>query len=62
MRSYPHLLPLSAAAVGAIVAAVEPLRFDRIYGNPGWEKFISERAADAVRRSAVRYRGAIGGD
>ncbi len=61
MRSYPNLIPLSAAAVGAIVAAVESLRFDRIYGNPGWEKFISEDATAAIRRSADRYRGAIRG-
>jgi len=60
MRSYPNLIPLGAGAVDAIVAAVAPLRFDRIYGNPGWEKLISDGAADAVGRSAARYRRAIG--
>jgi hypothetical protein len=60
MRSYPNLIPLGAAAVEAIAAAVAPLRFDRIYGNPGWDKLINEGAADAVSRSAARYRKAIG--
>ena len=59
MRSYPNMIPLSAAVVDAIAAVVEPLRFDRIYGNPGWEKVITEGAADAIRRSAARYRAAI---
>jgi hypothetical protein len=60
MRSYPNLIPLGRAAVGAIVSTVGPLRFDRIYGNPGWEKVIAEGAGEAVRRSAVRYLAAIG--
>ena len=60
MRSYPNLIPLDAAAVDSIVAAVAPLRFDRIYGNPGWDKLITEGADDAVSRSATRYRKAIG--
>jgi glyoxylase-like metal-dependent hydrolase (beta-lactamase superfamily II) len=60
MRSYPNLIPLPAAVVDAIVATVEPLRFDRIYGNPGWEKVIAEGAGAAVQRSAARYREAIG--
>ncbi|HEY8680046.1 MAG TPA: hydrolase [Candidatus Dormibacteraeota bacterium] len=59
MRSYPNMIPLGAAAVDAIVAAVAPLRFDRIYGNPGWEKLIPDGAAEVVSRSAARYREAI---
>ena len=60
MRSYPNLIPVPVAAVDAIVATVAPLRFDRIYGNPGWEKQIPEGAGDVVRRSAARYREAVG--
>jgi glyoxylase-like metal-dependent hydrolase (beta-lactamase superfamily II) len=60
MRSYPNLIPLGAAAVRDITAAVSPLRFDRIYGNPGWDRFIASGAAEAVSRSAARYLEAIG--
>jgi glyoxylase-like metal-dependent hydrolase (beta-lactamase superfamily II) len=60
MRSYPNLIPLGADAVDAVAATVAPLRFDRIYGNPGWEKLIAEGAGEVVRRSAARYRRAIG--
>ncbi len=59
MRSYPNLIPLPARRVAAIAARVAPLRFDRIYGNPGWEKYLGEGAADAVQRSAQRYIDAI---
>ena len=58
MRSYPNLIPLPAAAVARIASVVEPLRFDRIYGNPGWEKVMAAGARDAVARSADRYRKA----
>ncbi len=59
MRSYPNLIPLSASAVDAIVGAVAGLSFDRIYGNPGWDKYIAAGADEVVRRSAARYRAAI---
>ena len=61
MRSYPNLIPLPARSVAAIAAAVAPLRFDRIYGNPGWEKSLGAGASEAVRLSAERYIEAIGG-
>jgi glyoxylase-like metal-dependent hydrolase (beta-lactamase superfamily II) len=60
MRSYPNMIPLGGAAVSEIAAAVAGLKFDRIYGNPGWERFISEGAGEAVRRSAARYLDTIG--
>ena len=60
MRSYPNLIPLDAPRVSAIAAKVGGLRFDRIYGNPGWEKLIPDGADEAVRRSADRYRAALG--
>ncbi|MEO9006526.1 MAG: hydrolase [Candidatus Dormibacter sp.] len=60
MRSYPNYIPVSGATVTAILARVGRLQFDRIYGNPGWEKFVDHGAAEIVRRSADRYRSAIG--
>ena len=60
LRSYPNYLPLSAAEVRRIAASVEPLAYDRVYGNPGWEKQIESGAKDAVARSVERYLGAIG--
>lgn len=60
MYSFPNLIPLPAAAVNRIVAAVEPFAFDRIYG--GWfDGVIRSGAKAAVRRSAERYVRAIGG-
>jgi len=60
LRSYPNYLPLPGSAVRRIAAAVEPVAYDRIYGNPGWEKLIESGARDAVRRSVARYLEAIG--
>lgn len=61
MRSYPNLIPLPARRVAAIAARVAPLAFDRIYGNPGWERYLDHGAAGAVKRSADRYIEAIEG-
>jgi glyoxylase-like metal-dependent hydrolase (beta-lactamase superfamily II) len=55
MRSYPNLIPLGASDVRRIVAAVEPLRYDRMYGNPGWDKRIDSGGPEMVERSAERY-------
>lgn len=55
MRAYPELIPLPAAKVQEIAERVRPLVFDRIYGNPGWEKVIETGAAEIVQRSADRY-------
>ena len=58
--SYPNLVPLGAADVRRIIAAVEPYRFDRIYG--GWHgSVVAADAKGAVRRSAERYLARIGG-
>jgi glyoxylase-like metal-dependent hydrolase (beta-lactamase superfamily II) len=60
MYSYPNIIPLGADDVRRIVAAVEPYPFDRLYG--GWhESVVSPDAKNAVRRSAERYIGRIGG-
>jgi len=52
MYSFPNYLPLSAAEVEEIAAALRDLRFDRIYG--GFMTLRSDARA-AVQRSAVRY-------
>jgi hypothetical protein len=58
MRSYPNLIPLPAAKVEAMVAALEPWEFDRIYG--AWfGRVVDADAHDAVRRSAARYVRAV---
>ncbi|HEV2841809.1 MAG TPA: hypothetical protein VGW39_10820 [Chthoniobacterales bacterium] len=61
MRSYPNLIPLSAAAVTQIVDRIEPFAFEKIYGA-WWQRNILSDAKGAVRRSAERYLRAIGLD
>ncbi|HEU5431074.1 MAG TPA: hypothetical protein VFU81_05390, partial [Thermomicrobiales bacterium] len=59
MYSYPNLIPLDAAAIRRIVAAIEPYAFDRLYG--GWaESVVATDAKNAVRRSTARYIQRIG--
>jgi hypothetical protein len=60
MRSYPNRIPLSAAVVERLAAAVRPLAFDRLYDNFG--KTIDSAAAAAVASSAERYAGWVRGD
>ncbi len=60
MRSFPHYIPLSADCVRRIVAIVEPLRFDRLYG--AWFGLVIDGDANAaVARSAQRYVAALEG-
>jgi hypothetical protein len=54
MRSYPNLIPLSAAAVDRIVAAVQPFAYDRIYGA-WWDRHIDTDAPRRVAESRDRY-------
>src|SRR5438309_721592 len=54
MRSYPNHIPLPAELVERIVAAVRPLRFDRIYGG-WWDRVVSTDGPAAIERSARRY-------
>jgi hypothetical protein len=54
MRSYPNMWPLSRAAVAAIIEAVTPYRYDRIYGA-WWDRHIESDAQAAVTRSFDRY-------
>jgi hypothetical protein len=58
MYSYPNYLPLSAASVRRIVAALEPFEFEKLFG--AWAGFvIPADAKAAVRRSAERYLHAL---
>jgi hypothetical protein len=60
MWSYPNLVPLSAAQVEFLVAALEPFPFDSIFG--AWFDQVIERDGSAVvRRSAERYVRAVTG-
>ena len=58
MYSYPNYIPLSAATIDRIVAAVEPYEFDRIHGA-WWERNLVSDGKNAVRRSAERYKTAL---
>jgi hypothetical protein len=59
MYSFPNYIPLPAAEIDRIVAAVEPFDFDRIYGA-WWDRNVASDAKNAVRRSAERYKRALG--
>ncbi len=59
MRSYPNYLPVSAATVDQVVERVMPLKFDRLYSH-FYHLDIQSDAKAAVRRSAARYKQAIG--
>ena len=58
MYSFPNDLPLSAASVRRVAAAVEPFEFDRIYGA-WWDRVVATGARAAVARSAERYIRAL---
>jgi len=58
MYSYPNYLPLSAASVRRIVAALEPFEFGRLFG--AWPGFVIHAdAKSVVSRSAERYLQAL---
>jgi hypothetical protein len=58
MYSYPNYIPLSASAIDRIVRAVEPFRYDRVYGA-FWDMVIARDGQTAVKKSAERYLRAI---
>jgi glyoxylase-like metal-dependent hydrolase (beta-lactamase superfamily II) len=58
MYSYPNLIPLPAAAVERIAAALEPFPFDTIHGA-WWDRCIASDGSTVVRRSAERYVRAV---
>jgi len=57
MYSFPNYIPLSAAEVDRVVAAVQPFEFDRIYGA-WWDRNVASDAKNALHRSARRYKRA----
>src|SRR2546428_636025 len=59
MRSSPNHIPLPAEAVRRVLAAVRPLRVDRIYGG-WWDRVVDAGGPTAVERSARRYLRWIG--
>ncbi|AYG70017.1 MULTISPECIES: MBL fold metallo-hydrolase [unclassified Rhizobium] len=60
MRSYPNLVPLAVKAVTTISQAVQPYRFETIYGAfPG--RTVESDGNRVVERSAERYVKAIAG-
>jgi hypothetical protein len=61
MWSYPNLVPLPAAEVQRVTAAVQPFRYDAIYGA-WWGTVIATGGADVVVRSAERYGRALRGE
>jgi hypothetical protein len=61
MYSYPNLIPLPAAQVHGITAALAPYEFDRIYGA-WWDKVVPQDGKAAVSRSAARYIAALEGE
>ena len=58
MHSYPNYIPLNRAKVEAIVARLEPYRFDSVFGA-WWGLVLRGDAKDALRHSAARYLKAI---
>jgi hypothetical protein len=58
MRSYPNYIPLNAAAVEKIGAAVAPYSFERIYGAFAHRNVRGDGKA-AVARSLERYLASI---
>ncbi|WP_308468623.1 MBL fold metallo-hydrolase [Rathayibacter soli] len=60
LRSYPNMLPLSAAVVERVARASLELPFDRLYGNFGG--VVDADAHDVIRRSARRYAAWVRGD
>lgn len=63
MWSYPNYIPLNATAIRHVMACLEPLAFDRIYGAffVRGKGIIPKGGKDVVRRSADRYLRAIRG-
>jgi hypothetical protein len=60
MRSYPNFIPLSAREVEGIATALQPFRYDRIYGHY-FDRVIANNAKDVMATSVARYLAAIAG-
>lgn len=60
MYSYPNHIPLPADTVRRIAGALEPHRYERVFGA-WWRLAIRAGGKEAVRRSAARYVDAVEG-
>jgi hypothetical protein len=61
MRSYPMLLPLPERYLDALLAALEDVPYDRLYG--AWPGLVVPEGGPAVvARSAELYRSWLRGD
>ncbi|MSO68028.1 MAG: MBL fold metallo-hydrolase [Pseudolabrys sp.] len=60
MRSYSNFIPLSVREVEPIGAALEPFKFDTIYGHY-FDRVIAKDAKRVLEKSVARYVGAING-
>jgi hypothetical protein len=60
MRSYPNFIPLSAREVEHIGAAMQPFKFDTIYGHY-FDRVIPKDAKAVLEKSVERYLGAVNG-
>lgn len=58
MRSYPNLIPLPAAEVKAIAAALEPFAFETVYGHY-FDRVIARGGKAVLEASVGRYLAAI---
>jgi hypothetical protein len=61
MYSYPNNIPLGPAAVRRIASAIEPFKFDRIYGA-FWDRNIATGGREAFSSSVSRHLAAIAPD
>ena len=60
MRSYPNLIPLSAAAVQQIGETLAQWPYETIYGG-WWERVIKTNAKQVMAESVDQYRRAVTG-
>ncbi len=60
-RSFPNIIPLSAAAVKRIGVALEPFSFEAIYGA-FFDRNVIADGRGAVMRSVERYVSVVTGD
>lgn len=61
MWSYPNLIPLDETTVRGVVARIEHLAYDRIYGG-WWGRVVSGDAKRKVATSIDRYVSRIAGE
>lgn len=61
MYSFPNFIPLPAASVRSVGAALAPFAFERIYGA-WWGAVIERDGSNIVRRSVERYLAALDGN